>query len=287
VAEPNRASPVSAAGAPTQRTSTTRSVVASWTLRVATAAALGVDAAVHWRNAPAYDAVTGTISQGQLFRAEAAAAVVVGLLVLLRPRTGSWVAALLVAGSALGAVLLYRYVHVGALGPLPDMYENTWQVPGKLLSAYAEGAAVVLAALGLRTHRSAATPTPLPVPRLHEMAMRSDETPIGERPTNVDSAEEGDRMPAHSLAKVLYTAEAVIEGGRAGHGRTADGRLDLQLSVPQDMGGPGGPGTNPSSCSRSATGPASSRRCWRWPRAASSMPTTPRGGVALGQPTAD
>jgi hypothetical protein len=33
------------------------------------------------------------------------------------------------------------------------MYENTWQVPGKLLSAYAEGAAVVLAGLGLRVHR--------------------------------------------------------------------------------------------------------------------------------------
>jgi hypothetical protein len=40
-------------------------------------------------------------------------------------------------------------VDVGVLGPLPDMYENTWQVPGKLLSAYAEAAAVVLAALGL------------------------------------------------------------------------------------------------------------------------------------------
>jgi hypothetical protein len=31
------------------------------------------------------------------------------------------------------------------------MYENTWQVPGKLLSAYAEGVAVVLAGLGLLT----------------------------------------------------------------------------------------------------------------------------------------
>ena len=40
-------------------------------------------------------------------------------------------------------MLLYRYVDVGSLGPLPDMYENTWQVPGKLLSAYAEAAAVV------------------------------------------------------------------------------------------------------------------------------------------------
>jgi hypothetical protein len=54
---------------------------------------------------------------------------------------------------ALGAVLLYRYVDVGSLGPLPDMYEDTWQVPGKLLSAYAEGAAVLLAGVGLLSHR--------------------------------------------------------------------------------------------------------------------------------------
>jgi hypothetical protein len=60
---------------------------------------------------------------------------------------------LLVSAGGLAAVLLYRYVDVGPLGPLPDMYENTWQVPGKLLSAYAEGAAVVLAGLGLRVHR--------------------------------------------------------------------------------------------------------------------------------------
>jgi hypothetical protein len=64
------------------------------------------------------------------------------------------VAALGVGASALAAVLLYRYVDVGAVGPLPDLYENTWQVPGKLLSAYAEGAAVVLAGLGLLIHRS-------------------------------------------------------------------------------------------------------------------------------------
>jgi hypothetical protein len=130
-----------------------RSPIVSWTLRVATAAALGIDAVVHWQNASAYDAVAGTVSQGELFRAEAVAAVAAGLLVLVRPRPSSWVAALLVAGSALGAVLLYRYVDLGPLGPLPDLYENTWQVPGKLLSAYAEGAAVVLAGLGLWTHR--------------------------------------------------------------------------------------------------------------------------------------
>ena len=44
---------------------------------------------------------------------------------------------------------------------------------------------------------------------------------------------------------ILYTAEAVVEGGRAGHGRTSDGRLAVQLSVPKEMSGDGGPGTNP------------------------------------------
>jgi osmotically inducible protein OsmC len=45
--------------------------------------------------------------------------------------------------------------------------------------------------------------------------------------------------------KTLYTAEAIVEGGRNGHGRTSDGRLEVDLSVPEDMGGPGGAGTNP------------------------------------------
>jgi hypothetical protein len=155
VPDPDRADP-SAATLAVPRPAVGRwawPALGSWLLRVATAAALGIDAAVHWQNAPAYDAVTATVSQGQLFRVEAALAVAVGLLVLVRPRPSSWLAALAVAGSARAAVLLYRYVDLGSLGPLPDMYENTWQVPGKLLSAYAEAAAVVLAALGLLTHR--------------------------------------------------------------------------------------------------------------------------------------
>jgi osmotically inducible protein OsmC len=47
------------------------------------------------------------------------------------------------------------------------------------------------------------------------------------------------------MAKILYTAEAHVTGGRAaGHGRTADGALEVDLRVPSEMGGPGG-GTNP------------------------------------------
>ena len=45
--------------------------------------------------------------------------------------------------------------------------------------------------------------------------------------------------------KVLYTAEATVTGGREGHARTSDGRLDIDLDVPSEMGGAGGPGTNP------------------------------------------
>jgi len=44
---------------------------------------------------------------------------------------------------------------------------------------------------------------------------------------------------------ILYTTEAVVEGERAGHGRTSDGRLAVELSVPKELGGEGGPGTNP------------------------------------------
>jgi hypothetical protein len=130
----------------------TRSPLVGWALRIATAAALGIDAGVHAYNASGYDQVTGTISQGNLFRVESGVACLVALGVLLWANRVTWIAALVVAASALGAVLLYRYVDVGSLGPLPDMYENTWDVPGKLLSAWAEGAAVVLAALGLIEH---------------------------------------------------------------------------------------------------------------------------------------
>jgi len=47
------------------------------------------------------------------------------------------------------------------------------------------------------------------------------------------------------IDRILYTAEATVEGGREGHARTSDGRLDVDLDVPSEMGGPGGPGTNP------------------------------------------
>ncbi len=47
------------------------------------------------------------------------------------------------------------------------------------------------------------------------------------------------------MAKDLYTAEAHVTGGRvAGHGRTSDGLLEVDLRPPPELGGEGD-GTNP------------------------------------------
>ena len=48
-----------------------------------------------------------------------------------------------------------------------------------------------------------------------------------------------------SLDQVLYTAEATATGGREGRAVSSDNALDVQLSTPRELGGAGGPGTNP------------------------------------------
>ncbi|HTJ56126.1 MAG TPA: organic hydroperoxide resistance protein [Devosiaceae bacterium] len=46
--------------------------------------------------------------------------------------------------------------------------------------------------------------------------------------------------------KIVYTTEATATGGgRKGHSATKNGRVSVDLSVPKEMGGDGGPGTNP------------------------------------------
>lgn len=47
------------------------------------------------------------------------------------------------------------------------------------------------------------------------------------------------------LEKVLYQAQATTTGGREGRSVSSDGVLDLRLSTPRELGGAGGPGTNP------------------------------------------
>ena len=48
-----------------------------------------------------------------------------------------------------------------------------------------------------------------------------------------------------TLQHALYTAEATATGGRDGKATASDGRFELALSTPKELGGGGGPGTNP------------------------------------------
>jgi Ohr subfamily peroxiredoxin len=44
---------------------------------------------------------------------------------------------------------------------------------------------------------------------------------------------------------ILYTTEATATGGRDGSSQTKDGSFKVKLSVPKELGGPGGEGNNP------------------------------------------
>ena len=47
------------------------------------------------------------------------------------------------------------------------------------------------------------------------------------------------------LDKRLYTASATTIGGRDGRVRSSDGTLELAVTMPRELGGAGGAGTNP------------------------------------------
>jgi hypothetical protein len=154
----------------------------SWLLRLSTAAALAIDAYVHADLAGRYDLNQGSaaISQGDLFRIEAGVSAFAALAVILTAWRLTWTFAFLVAASALGGVLLYRYYDPGFRGPLPDMYEPSWY-PEKTLTAAAEGVAVITAALGLLLHGWWLRRTPSQRPT------RSGSPRADDAPTSVDT----------------------------------------------------------------------------------------------------
>jgi hypothetical protein len=102
-------------------------LVARWGLVGVIVAGLGIDAYTHLHLADIYAGVrTSTVSQATLFRLEAVAALLAAVAVAVR--TNRWTAAVVaaVAGGGAFALLLYRFVSVGKLGPLPDMSEPFW-----------------------------------------------------------------------------------------------------------------------------------------------------------------
>ena len=121
-----------------------------WALALIAAAGLAIDAYVHFHLASGYAGVKSSVlSQADLFRGEATVAAIAAAAVLLRPRRYTAAFAFLVAAAGTAAVLVYRYVDVGAFGPFPDMYEPLW-FGEKTLSVIAEGVGA-LAALALFT----------------------------------------------------------------------------------------------------------------------------------------
>lgn len=119
------------------------------------ALSLVVDAVVHLRLAGGYQqSAPGGIGAGNMFRIEAAVAVLAAAWVLRRGNRFALIAAFLVGFSAAVAVVLYRYVDVPALGPIPAMYEPVWFFE-KSLSAVFEAVAALaaLAALGFASRR--------------------------------------------------------------------------------------------------------------------------------------
>ncbi len=122
--------------------------------------ALVINAVIHVSLAGAYDAITGTLlGQGDLFRIQAVANIVVAALLLVTLRYRQWavivsLAAAFVAAGGLALVVITTLVPLDltTIG-LPYLFEPIW-FADKIISALAQGialiAAGVAAALGVR-----------------------------------------------------------------------------------------------------------------------------------------
>lgn len=124
----------------------------AWRTGLLTAAAvtgLVADAWVHAHLAADYSGVRAAISQATLFRLEAGLALLAAMGILFFRGRVRWLAGFAVAAGGLALLLLYRYVDVGKIGPLPNMFEPSWY-PEKAVSAVAEGVAALACLLAGR-----------------------------------------------------------------------------------------------------------------------------------------
>ncbi|WP_205754670.1 hypothetical protein [Pseudarthrobacter sp. NamE2] len=138
-------------------------------LRAGVAVALTASAAVHVQLAAGYQqAAPGGVGQGALFLVQAGATALAAVFVLLKGSRKAFAAAAVVALSSLAAVILYRYVQVPAIGPLPSMYEPVWYT-AKVITAVAEAAAGALAVVGYallpKSQAGSGRAAPGPAPR--------------------------------------------------------------------------------------------------------------------------
>lgn len=124
------------------------------TLRVVIAVTLVIDAVIHLQLAANYQlAAPGGIGQGTLFQVQSVVALAAALYVLVRGSRLSYLLAAAIALAAFAAVVLYRYVDIPAIGPIPSMYEPIWYFE-KTLTAVVEAIGGALAIVGfLLLHR--------------------------------------------------------------------------------------------------------------------------------------
>jgi hypothetical protein len=115
----------------------------SLALAVLAAVGLAYDAYVHLDLASNYARNGNSITQGGLFKLEAVIAIVLAVAVLLSDHKLVWLGVGLTGLGGVAAVVLYRYVDVGTIGPIPNMYEPIWYGK-KTASAFIEAGVGVL-----------------------------------------------------------------------------------------------------------------------------------------------
>lgn len=135
-------------------TTATRTTASSRTtervIRAVVVLGLAADAYIHLTMAPVMDlAAPGGIGAGNLFRIQGGVAAAAALLVLALPRRWTYLLAVLVGLSALVPVLLYHFVDVPPIGPIPRMYDPLWS-PEKVVSTVGEALAVGFGLWGAR-----------------------------------------------------------------------------------------------------------------------------------------
>ncbi|WP_298459865.1 hypothetical protein [uncultured Cellulomonas sp.] len=129
---------------------TARSARTGTLLRVLGAITLGFSGYLHLRIAldrpPLFG--DGEVTLSGLFVAQAVAAAVVVVWVLVRGDVLAWLAFAAVAAGSLVALLLSVVVRIPSIGPLPVIYEPLWYTD-KYLAAISAGLAVVVALVAL------------------------------------------------------------------------------------------------------------------------------------------
>ncbi len=121
-------------------------------LRLLGALALGYSAYLHFRIAAGRPPLfaDGQVTLSGLFVAQAVAATVVSLWVLVRGTRLAWSAFGAVALASLAALVASVYVQIPSIGPFPLIYEPIWYTD-KYLAAGAAAVAVLVALVALAT----------------------------------------------------------------------------------------------------------------------------------------